>query len=111
MVLKKSTKKDVSRETKERKFILDSVHCFDDGNILISVKLDNITFYNLKVITYKDKKTHKERQFIAEPQRKGKDEKYYKFYYLGLTDKETENILSQVSDELDEQELPFNDED
>lgn len=110
MVLKKSTKKDVSRETKERKFILDSVHCFD-RNILISVKLDNVTFYNLKVITYKDKKTHKEKQFIAEPQRKGKDEKYYKFYYLGLTDKETENILSQVSDELDEQELPFNEED
>lgn len=111
MVLKKSTKKDVSHETKERKFILDRVHCFDDGNILISIKINKITFYNLKVITYKDKKTHKERQFIAEPQIKGKDEKYYKYYYLGLTDKETENILSQVSDELDEQELPFNDED
>lgn len=107
----KTNKKNVSREAKERNFIVESVRVFDSGDTLISVKLDNIVFYNLKVITYKDKKTHKERQFIAEPQRKGKDNKYYKYYYLGLTDKETENILSQVSDELDEQDLPFNDED
>lgn len=104
----KTNKKNVSRETKERNFIVESVRVFDSGDTLISVKLDNIVFYNLKVITYKDKKTRKEKEFIAEPQRKGKDNKYYKYYYLGLTDKETENILSQVSDELDEQELPFN---
>lgn len=103
----KTNKKNVSHETKEvkeREFILDSVHCFDDGNILISIKINKITFYNLKVITYKDK------QFIAEPQRKGKDEKYYKYYYLGLTDEETESILKQVQDYLDTEDLPFNDE-
>lgn len=109
----KTNKKNVSRETKEvkeREFIVDSVHCFDDDNILISIKINKITFYNLKVITYKDKKTHKEKQFIAEPQRKGKDEKYYKYYYLGLTDNETESILKQVQDYLDTEDLPFNDE-
>ena len=63
---------------------------FKDGGIVFDLNVDDITIYGCRIIQ------GKKGDFVAFPNRKGKDGNYYSHVYLALTEEETEEILEKV---------------
>lgn len=63
---------------------------FKDGGIVFDLNVDDITIYGCRIIQ------GKKGDFIAFPQRQGKDGKYYSHVYIALTEEETQEILEKV---------------
>ena len=64
-----------------------------DGTIFFDLKILGIQFYSLSIVAGKNG------DFISEPSRKGKDGKYYKYYYLNL-DEETADAIMDTAAEI-----------
>ena len=63
---------------------------FKDGGITFDLDVDDITIYGCRIIQ------GRKGDFVAFPQRKGNDGKYYSYVYLALTEEETHEILEKV---------------
>lgn len=70
---------------------VDNVRVLDFGTFF-TLRLDGLTLYNLRVVPGgKNYDT-----FIASPEEKGRDGKYYKLFNLYLDDDDTEEIIAAV---------------
>lgn len=68
---------------------------FKNGGISFDMKADGVCYYNLSIVS------GKESDFISEPSRKGSDDKYYKYYWLNLSQEMTDLIIDMVNNKLD----------
>lgn len=75
-----------------------------DGSSFISadVKINGVTIYGCKPVTYKDKESGEEKDFLAFPERKGKDGKYYKIAYVAMKQGDSQEICNAIYNKLDE---------
>ena len=99
---KTSEKKTRERRTQEvqrnhfDEFEVTRATELDNGSIFFDLKVAGITFYSLTVVNGNNG------DFISEASRKGKDGKYYKYYWLNLDDETSEAIIDEVFSKLDE---------
>ena len=76
--------------------------------VLFDLELNHVTIYGCRVCHTAD-----DRPFVGFPQKKGKDGQYWGHAYAPLTDEQTDEIMDQVADMLeqgdedDEEEIPF----
>lgn len=66
-------------------------HKFDDDTYSFNLKINGITIYSMRMALNK-----KDEYFIAMPQIKGRDNKYYKNVYFALDDADAEAIMEAV---------------
>lgn len=71
-------------------------------SITFTLKCKGFSLYNLRVAERKDGG-----YFIAPPNHKGSNDKYYSDYALYLTDDDTERLLDMVEAALNEEDEPF----
>lgn len=90
MAMLNRTKENKARERVQHSYSVRRVKEFKDGGIVFDLYVDDITIYGCRVIQGKNG------DFVAFPQRKGNDGKYYSHVYLALTDEETQEILEKV---------------
>ena len=71
-----------------------------NGGISFSLRIEGgpllVEIYGCRIIN------GREGEFVAFPQRKGKDGRYYKHAYVQLTDDQTDEIVSAVYDALED---------
>lgn len=71
-----------------------------NGGISFSLRIEGgpllVEIYGCRIINGRDG------EFVAFPQRKGKDGRYYKHAYVQLTDDQTDEIVSAVYDALED---------
>lgn len=104
MATKKTETKAKTRERKSKEiernhfdeFEVTRVTELDNGSVFFDLKIAGIQFYSLTVVNGTNG------DFISEASRKGKDGKYYKYYYLNLDDETSEAIIDEVFTKLDE---------
>ena len=70
---------------------VDNVRALDFGTFF-TLRLPGLTLYNMRVVPAG--KNYE--AFIAAPEEKGKDGKYYKLFNISLTDEDTEEIIAAV---------------
>ena len=96
---KKRTKKAEEREEMEvLSYSILRAHEFDNGNISFDMKINGITLYRLAVVSVKDS----DRVFIGFPSYQAKDGKWYNYIYLPLSEKDSDEIIQAVYDNLDD---------
>ena len=83
-------KENKAPERVQHSYSVRRVKEFKDGGIVFDLYVDDITIYGCRVIQ------GKKGDFVAFPQRKGGDGKYYSHVYLALTEEETQDILEKV---------------
>jgi len=66
-----------------------------NGTVFFDLVINGIKFYGLSI------QNGKNGDFISEPSRKGKDGKYYKYYYLNL-DEDTADAIMDVAMDMAE---------
>lgn len=88
--LNRTNKENQAPERVPHSYSVRRVKEFKDGGIVFDLNVDDITIYGCRVIQ------GKKGDFIAFPQRKGGDGKYYSHVYLALTDEEIQEILEKV---------------
>jgi len=92
--------------SKEREYIkVDSFRVlrayeFDDGNVSFDLELNGIKLYRLLVIISAKDTDH---QFIGFPSYQGKDEKLYNYFYISLSDEDSDKIIQAVYDIIDDE--------
>lgn len=84
------TKKNQAPERVQHSYSVWRAKEFKDGGIVFDLNVDDITIYGCRVIQ------GKKGDFVAFPQRKGGDGKYYSHVYIALTEDETQEILEKV---------------
>lgn len=84
------TKENQAPERVQHSYSVRRAKEFKDGGIVFDLNVDDITIYGCRVIQ------GKKGDFVAFPQRQGKDGKYYSNVYLALTEEETQDILEKV---------------
>ena len=62
--------------------------------VYFDVVINGVTIYGCKVIE------GSKGDFVSFPSHKGKDDKYYNYAYIKLSDEDTKNIISQVEEML-----------
>ena len=62
--------------------------------VYFDVVINGVTIYGCKVVEGKNG------DFISFPSHKGKDEKYYNYVYIKLSDEQTAGIVKQVEEML-----------
>lgn len=92
---KKETK--TVKEAKVTSYEVSQVKMFDNGGIMFTLTINDITIYGCKVATTKDG-----RDFISWPSRKGADGKYYSHVFVKLSDVDSANILKKVEEILNQ---------
>lgn len=99
--MKKPTNNTNSNATKDTKDVLkiDSfsilrVHQFDNGGVSFDMTVNDISIYGCRVVETKDG------DFIALPQRKGNDGKYYSIVWAKFSEQDTKDILTEVEKKL-----------
>ena len=70
-------------------------------NVLADVKLNGVCIYGVRPVTYTDKADGKEKDFLAWPERKGKDDKYYKIAYMALSGEDQQKVCDAIYQKLD----------
>ena len=65
------------------------------------VKINGVTVYGCRAITYKDKQTGEDKDFLGWPERKGSDGNYYKYAYCNLSAEDQEKICDAIWAKLD----------
>lgn len=88
--LNRTKKENQAPERVQHSYSVRRAKEFKDGGIAFDLNVDDITIYGCRVIQ------GKKGDFVAFPQRKGKDDKYYSHVYLALTEEETQEILEKV---------------
>lgn len=79
---KENTVKNVIKINRAKKFY--------NGGIVFDMEVNGVSIYNCRWVETKGS------EFVAFPSTKGKNDKYYNFAYVKLTDEETQNIKSTV---------------
>lgn len=87
-----------NKQNEERKYFnigknweVDHVRVLDFGTFF-TLKVDGLSLYNLRVVPAGKKYD----TFIASPEEKGKDGKYYKVYALYLDNEDTAAVIEEV---------------
>lgn len=62
---------------------------------LCTVKINGVTIYGCRAVTYTDKEG-KSKDFLAFPERKGSDGKYYKHAYIALSQEDQQKICDAI---------------
>lgn len=92
-------RKEVKKEEKTfydlKDFKITRAHEFDNGNVSFDMEIAGINFYRLTVVSTKDGKE----QFIGYPQYESNG-KWYKYFYIPLTDENIDKIIDAVYDNL-----------
>ena len=88
--LNRTKKENQAPERVQHSYSVRRAKEFNDGGIVFDLNVDDITIYGCRVIQ------GKKGDFVAFPQRKGGDGKYYSYVYLALTEEETQEILEKV---------------
>lgn len=83
------TKKNNQECLKIDSFSVNRVHHYEFG-VFFDMTINGITIYGCRVIETKDG------DFIALPQRKGNDGKYYSIVWAKFSETDTKDILSEV---------------
>ena len=65
-----------------------------NDTVFFDVVINGVTIYGCKVVEGKNG------DFISFPSHKGKDDKYYNYAYVKLSDEDTQNIIAQVEKAL-----------
>ena len=88
--MNRTKKENQAPERMQHSYSVRRAKEFKDGGIVFDLNVDDITIYGCRIIL------GKKGDFVAFPQRKGKDGNYYSHVYLALTEEETEEILEKV---------------
>ena len=88
--LNRTKKENQAPERVQHSYSVRRAKEFKDGGIVFDLNVDDITIYGCWVIQGKNG------DFVAFPQRKGGDGKYYSHVYIALTEEETQEILEKV---------------
>lgn len=88
--LNRTEKENQATERVQHSYSVRRAKEFKDGGIVFDLNVDDITIYGCRVIQ------GKKGDFVAFPQRKGGDGKYYSHVYIALTEDETQEILEKV---------------
>ena len=67
---------------------------------LCTVKINGVTIYGCRAVTYTDKEG-KSKDFLAFPDRKGSDGKYYKHAFIALSAEDQQKICDAIWAKLD----------
>lgn len=67
---------------------------FNNGGVTFDLELNGITIFGCRVVE------SSKGDFIAMPQRKGNDGKYYSYVWAKLSDQDTKDILAEVEKKL-----------
>lgn len=65
------------------------------------VKINGVTIYGCRAVTYRDRETNQEKDFLGFPERKGADGKYYKWAYVNLSAEDQQKICDAIWAKLD----------
>ena len=78
-------------------------HTREDGSTWHSadVKINGVTVYGCCAVTYKDKQTGEDKDFLGWPERKGSDGNYYKHAYCNLSNEDQQKICDAIWAKLD----------
>ena len=95
--LNRTKKENLAPERVQHSYSVRRAKEFKDGGIVFDLYVDDITIYGCRIIQ------GKKGDFIAFPQRQGKDGKYYSNVYLSLTEEETQEILEKVCKILEDE--------
>lgn len=85
------TKKELNTYFELGEWSVENVRKLDWGTFF-TLKVEGATFYNLRIVPAGAKYD----SFIACPEEKGKDGKYYKLFYLNLSPEDTKAIITAV---------------
>jgi DNA-binding cell septation regulator SpoVG len=77
-------------------FTVDRVTELESGTVFFDLTIAGIKFFSLTVVNGRNG------DFISEASRKGKDGKYYKYYFLNLDDETSEAIIDEVFKQLED---------
>jgi hypothetical protein len=88
-------KKSGERKTYNGSINVINARVLSDNCIVFGVELEGISLYGLKLVETKDGE-----RFISMAQTKGKDGKYYNNYFINLSDKQKEDIIKIVVDNV-----------
>ena len=90
--MKVNTKKNnnVNDQVTEKLIVVSRAKQFDDGKIVFDMIVNDVSIYGCRLIE------GKKGNFVAFPQRKGKDGKYYGHAYIKLSDEDVANIVAQI---------------
>lgn len=69
--------------------------------VFADVVINGVTVYDCKAVTYTDKNDGKDKDFLAWPERKGSDDKYYKLAYAPLSPEDSQKICDAIYAKLD----------
>lgn len=74
-------------------------------SVLADLKLNGVCVYGARAVTYKDKSTGEDKDFIGWPEREGKDKDgnkaYYKVAYMALSAEDQQTVCNAIYDKLD----------
>ena len=110
MPFKVNDKKKVNKDNQPKEYMkiedfsVSNVRVLSETAVSFTLKITGATFYNMRVV-----ETKEGTRFIASPQIKAKNGKYYYQYYLGLDDGTAKEIITAVETALEEdaEEIPF----
>lgn len=88
-------KKSGERKTYNGSINVINARVLSDNCIVFGVELEGISLYGLKLVETKDGE-----RFISMAQTKGKNGKYYNNYFINLSDKQKEDIIKIVVDNV-----------
>lgn len=78
-------------------FEITRAHEFDNGNVSFDMIINGVQIYRLSVISAKDS----DRQFIGFPSYQSNG-KWYNYVYLFLTEEDSDKIINEVYNNLDD---------
>lgn len=81
-------------ELKVDSYSVNRVHQFENGGVAFDMTLNGIVIYGCRVIETKVG------DFIALPQRKGNDGKWYSIVWAKFSDEDANDILAEVEKQL-----------
>lgn len=82
--------------TKVESFSVKNSREWDCGAVTTTLTLNGITIYNVRIMQTHDGN----HEFLAFPNRKGNDGKYYPHVYVSLSDEDTEKIIEAIDNDL-----------
>ena len=88
--MKVNTKKNNVINDQEKLIVVKRAKAFDDGKIVFDMIVNDVTIYGCRLLEGKNG------IFVSFPSRKGKDNKYYKIAYVGLSEADVSNIVAQI---------------
>lgn len=90
--MKVNTKKNnaINNQEVEKLIVVNRAKQFDDGKIVFDMIVNDVSIYGCRLIE------GKKGNFVAFPQRKGKDGEYYRHAYVKLSDEDVANIVAQI---------------